>query len=102
MTRLATAVILLDAPNAAPTGTPSLPIIREVREIPTWLAGDTRPAELRPGFVGPPRPRPIALKASPIPACSSREGVSTWPWNSIPPTHRRAATGSKPTRRPLA
>lgn len=58
----ATATILLDATSAAPAGAPSLPITREVHEIPIWVAGDTRPAELRPGFVGPPKPLPIALK----------------------------------------
>lgn len=61
-TRPAIATILLDAPNVAPAGTPSLPIARELTEIPVWVAGDSRPAELRPGFFGPPRPVPVALK----------------------------------------
>ncbi|HEU5115563.1 MAG TPA: hypothetical protein VFT74_02695, partial [Isosphaeraceae bacterium] len=60
MTRLASAEVILD--RAIYTGVFQPPITRELKEMPLWVVGDTRDAEWRVGFVGPPRPIAIALK----------------------------------------
>ncbi len=60
ITRLASAEVIIDRPIYSGVYQP--PITRELKEMPLWVAGDTREAERRPGFVGPPRPIAIALK----------------------------------------
>jgi hypothetical protein len=62
LTRVASATILLDAPNTAPAGVPALPVTRELEELTAWVAGDPRPASLRPDFVGPPEPIEITIR----------------------------------------
>jgi hypothetical protein len=60
MKQVATAEVIIDTPVYQNIYQP--PITRELTEIPLWIVGDTRDAEHRPGFVGPPRPIALALK----------------------------------------
>jgi hypothetical protein len=63
LTRVAKATVLLESASPGGEGAPSVPVGREVEAIPAWVAGDPRPAALRPGFVGPPEPVAVKIEA---------------------------------------